>query len=77
MESAATSPNLELVESLLRVIQSLSSHEQALLFDKLLGEIPYPSTTEIMHLADQGGSFDFWHEEPDLYAASDGEPISW
>ena len=76
MESAASSPNTQLVESLIQVIQSLSAPEQALLLDKLLGEVPYPSTSELLHLAEQGGSFDFWHEEPDLYTSQDGEPVT-
>jgi len=76
--SSATSPlNLQLVESLVQVIQSLSAPEQALLLDKLLGAVPYPSTAEMMQLAEQGGSFDFWHQEPDLYTPEDGEPVTW
>ncbi|MEM1308296.1 MAG: hypothetical protein AAGF98_02145 [Cyanobacteria bacterium P01_H01_bin.153] len=77
MDSIAFSPNMQLVNSLIQVIQSLSVPEQALLLDKLLGEVPYPSTTEMMQLAEQGGSFDFWREEPDLYTSQDGEPVTW
>ena len=77
MESAASPLNTQLVESLIQVIQSLSASEQALLLDKLLGKVPYPSTPELMHLAEQGGSFDFWHADPDLYTPQDGEPITW
>ncbi len=69
--------NAQLIDSLVQVIQSLSSNEQVLLLDKLLGDIPYPSTTELMHLADKSGSFDFWHDEPDLYILEDGESITW
>lgn len=29
-----------------------------------------------MRLAQQGGAFDFLHDEPDLYTLKDGEPIS-
>ncbi|MEL6381206.1 MAG: hypothetical protein AAFQ89_01785 [Cyanobacteria bacterium J06626_18] len=62
--------------SLLQVIQPVSAHEQALLLAKLLGEVPYPSTSAMMHLAEQGGSFDFWHEAPNLYTIQDGEPVT-
>jgi len=77
MSSAASPLNTQLVESLVQVIQSLSAPEQALLLDKLLGAVPYPSTAEMMQLAERGGSFDFWHQEPDLYTPEDGEPVTW
>lgn len=33
-------------------------------------------TIGIMRLAEQGGAFDFWHEEgEEIYSAEDGEPI--
>jgi len=69
--------NTQLVESLVQAIRSLSPAEQALLEEKLFGDVPYPSTLELMHLADQGGAFDFWHDEPNLYTIEDGEPIEW
>ena len=75
MESTAATTNTQLVDSLIQVILSLSSTEQTLLLDKLLGEIPYPSTSEMMHLAEQGGSFSFWQEEPEIYTLDDGEFI--
>jgi hypothetical protein len=77
MESTASTTNTQLVDSLIQVILALSSNEQALLLDKLLGEIPYPSTTELTHLAEKGGSFDFWQDEPELYTLNDGEPVIW
>lgn len=77
MESTASTTNTQLVDSLLQVILALSSNEQALLLDRLLGEVPYPSTTELMHLAEKGGSFDFWQDEPELYTLDDGEPVTW
>jgi hypothetical protein len=43
-----------------------------LLLEKHFTDIPYLSTLELMHLADKGGSFDFWHDEPDLYTLEDG-----
>jgi len=77
MESTASTTNIQLVDSLIQVILALSSNEQALLLDRLLGEVPYPSTTELIHLAEKGGSFDFWQDEPDLYTLDDGEPVTW
>ena len=77
MESTASTTNTQLVDSLIQVILALSSNEQALLLDRLLGEVPYPSTTELMHLSEKGGSFDFWQDEPELYTLDDGEPVTW
>ncbi len=77
MESTASTTNTQLVDSLIQVILALSSNEQALLLDRLLGEVPYPSTTELIHLAEKGGSFDFWQDEPELYTLNDGEPVTW
>jgi hypothetical protein len=67
--------NIQLIESLVQAIRSLSPTEQFLLDQKLHSNIPEPSTLELMHLAEQGGAFDFLHEEPDLYTWEDGEPI--
>jgi len=67
--------NIQLVESLVQAIRSLSTAEQALLEEKLFSDIPNPSTLELMHLADQGGAFHFWHDEPDLYTIEAGKPI--
>jgi antitoxin ParD1/3/4 len=36
-----------------------------------------PSTQELMQLADQGGAFDFLHDEADLYSIEDGEAVQW
>ena len=77
LELPTSTVNIQLVESLIHVIQSLSATEQALLLDKLLCETPAPSTLEMMHLVEQGGAFDFWHHEPDLYTLNDGEVITW
>ncbi|MGJ3250261.1 MAG: hypothetical protein ACFE0J_03870 [Elainellaceae cyanobacterium] len=76
MNTNSSAPNIQLVESLVQVIQSLSANEQVLLLDKLLSEIPYPSITEMMHLAEQGKSFDFWRDEPDIYTLDDRESIT-
>jgi hypothetical protein len=73
----STTVNTRLVKSLVQTIRALPIAEQSLILQKLLNDIPYPSTLELMHLADKGGSFDFWHEEPDLYTAEDREPVEW
>lgn len=72
--NSGQSINVLLIESLVQVIRSLSPAEQALLEEKLWTSVPEPSTLEIMKLAEQGGAFDFWHDEPDLYTLEDGEP---
>lgn len=77
LNTSASTVNMQLVDSLVQAIQSLSSREQAVLLDKLLGNTPYPSTQELIHLADEGGSFEFWQKEPDLYTVEDGEPVTW
>jgi hypothetical protein len=69
--------NLQLIESLIQIIRSLSPAEQFILDQKLYENLPEPSTQELMHLADRGGAFDFLHDEPDLYTIEDGEPIQW
>ena len=68
---------LQLIESLIQVIRSLSPTEQFILDQKLYKNLPEPSIQELMHLADRGGAFDFLHDEPDLYTLEDGEPIQW
>jgi hypothetical protein len=75
METQAV--NLQLIESLIQAIRSLSPAEQIILDQKLYAQLPEPSTPELMHLAEQGGAFDFLHDEPDLYSLEDGEPIQW
>lgn len=67
--------NIQLVESLLQVILVLLTEERLWLEEKLFINIPYPSTNELMNLAESGKSFDFLHDEPDLYTLEDGEPI--
>lgn len=66
--------NTQLVESLIQVINSLSSEERALLEEKLFLNSAPPSTIELMNLAQRGGAFDFLHTESDLYTLKDGEP---
>ncbi|MEM1392057.1 MAG: hypothetical protein AAGG00_01975 [Cyanobacteria bacterium P01_H01_bin.150] len=67
--------NIQLIESLVQVIRSLSPAEQALLQSKLLSDIPYPSNNELTYLVENGASLNFLNDEPDIYTLSDGEPI--
>jgi hypothetical protein len=34
-----------------------------------------PTSAELAHVAQRGGSFDWLPEEPELYSADDGEPV--
>ncbi len=68
--------NVQLVDSLIQIILSLSADEQLAIADKILENIPYPSTQELIQLAQSGGCFDFLYDEPDIYTLEDGEPIS-
>ncbi|MEP6517256.1 hypothetical protein [Microcoleus vaginatus] len=67
--------NTKLIESLVQIIQTLSEKEQLLIKVKQFNNIPYPSTVEIIQLAQSGGAFPFLHDEPDIYTLEDGEPI--
>jgi hypothetical protein len=77
MQSGNTeqSVNVPLIDSLVQAIRALSPAEQALLEEKLWTSTPEPSTLELMQLADHGGAFDFWRDEPEIYTLEDGEPI--
>lgn len=69
-----------MVESILQLIRSLPIAERQVLEQRLaveLTEYPEVTTEELMLLSEKGGSFDFWHNEPDLYTFEDGEPIQW
>jgi hypothetical protein len=68
--------NTQLVESLVSVIRSLSSEERSLLVEELFRERTYPNKSELLILGQNGNSFDFLENEPDLYTAEDGESIS-
>ena len=69
--------NQQLVESLYRVIQSLSVEERSLLEEKLFTNLPYPSQKELIDLAARGKVFNFLDSEPDIYSLDDGEAIEW
>jgi len=67
--------NTQLVDSLIQVILSLSKEERHLLEEKLFFESSIPSTSDLMQMAQKGGSFNFLYDEPDLYTLEDGEAI--
>lgn len=67
--------NAQLVDSLVKVIQSLQPEERLALEEKLFFVSDYPSSVDLASLAGKGSSFDFLVDEPDLYSLSDGEPI--
>ena len=67
--------NVQRVESLLQTVLALPDEERQWFEQKLWGAIPYPSPSELMHLAQAGKAFDFLHDEPDLYTLEDGEPV--
>jgi hypothetical protein len=71
------SVNTQMVESIIQLIRSLPRAERELLEQRLAEELPELTTHDLMYLADKGGSFDFWHDEPDIYTFEDGEPIQW
>ena len=79
--------NIQLVNSIIDLIESLPQAEQNLLTQRLFfdsavaarlgGEeqtvekLDYPSVSEIANLAQMGGSFEFLDREPDLYTLDD------
>jgi hypothetical protein len=66
-----------MVESILQLIHSLPLAERNLLEQRLFEEFREFTTNELMQLSEKGGSFDFWHNEPEIYTFEDGEPIQW
>ncbi len=65
--------NTKLIE-LLQAIFSLSK-EETLLETKLFWDASYPTTLEIMKLAQNSEAFDFLSDEPDLYELMNGQSI--
>lgn len=69
--------NAQLVESIYKMIQSLSDEERLLLEEKLFANLPYPSPKEIERLSAATNIYDFLNDEPDIYSLEDGEAIEW
>ncbi|MBD2500432.1 hypothetical protein [Anabaena azotica] len=67
--------NNKIIEYVVKLILSLSEEEYCLLEGKLFFNSSYPSTAEIIELANRSKTFDFLDDEPDLYTLEDGEPI--
>lgn len=59
--------NTKLVESLIQTILALSPEERVLLESKLFWHTSDTPSYEIMHFAQNGETFDFFEDEPDLY----------
>ncbi|NQE34519.1 hypothetical protein [Microcoleus asticus] len=68
--------NVQLVESLIQVILSLAADEQLALAGKILKNIPYPSTQELVQLAQKGGYCNFLNDELEIYTLKDQEAIA-
>ena len=67
--------NSKLVDSLVQVIISLSPEERLSLEKQLFFNASEPLTPELMQLAQNSSSFDFLHNEPELYTLEDGEAV--
>jgi hypothetical protein len=67
--------NQKLVDSLIAIVESLSHEERHIFEQKLFFDHHQISTQAIINLAQKGHSFDFLHDEPDIYTLEDGEPI--
>ncbi|MEG4204321.1 hypothetical protein QUA20_10375 [Microcoleus sp. Pol7_A1] len=68
--------NVQLVESLIQVILSLAADEQLALAGKILKNIPYPLTQELVQLAQKGGYFNFLNNKPEIYTLQYREAIA-
>ena len=68
--------NTKLVESIIQIVLSLNKQEQDYCTERLFYSLSELSTRELILIAQNGKSLDFLHNEPDLYALTDGEPIS-
>lgn len=64
-----SSPRIDEIEDFIDFLYQRENQEQ-LSIDRFA-----PSNSEMMALAQSGKSFDFLHDEPDLYTIADGEPI--
>jgi hypothetical protein len=60
--SKATYLKVQLVNTLVQIIRSLSLEERKLLEQELFFDSSEPSTQELMNLSQNGGYFDFLHD---------------
>ncbi len=67
--------NSKLVDSLVQAIISLSPEEQLALEKQLFFNTSEPSTQELIQLGQNSSSYDFLHNEPDIYTLNDGEAV--
>ncbi|MGL6284599.1 MAG: hypothetical protein ACRC2J_19510 [Microcoleaceae cyanobacterium] len=67
--------NTKLVDSIIQIVLALTKEEQELLTSKLFYLLSEPTSQELIQLAEQGDSFNFLNDEPDLYSVVDGEPV--
>ncbi len=67
--------NSKLVDSLVQVIISLSPEERLSLEKQLFFNTSEPSTPELTQLAQNSSSYEFLHNEPDIYTLNDGEAV--
>lgn len=58
---------VQLVESLIELILSLAIDEQLAILGKILANIPYASTRKLVQILQNGGSFIFFNDEPEIY----------
>jgi hypothetical protein len=67
--------NAKLVDSIIQIVLSLTKEEQELFTSKLSYLLSEPSSQDLIQLAEQGDSFNFLNDEPDLYSLTDGESV--
>jgi hypothetical protein len=67
--------NNNIIEYLFQLLLSLSKEKSLFLEKELLLNSSYPSTAEIIELANRSKICDFLDDEPDLYTLEDGKPI--
>ncbi|MEG4322105.1 MULTISPECIES: hypothetical protein [unclassified Microcoleus] len=67
--------NVQLIESLIQVILSLSADEQLATLGKIFKNILYSSTQQLVQRAQKGSSFDLLNRQPQIYTLEDSESI--
>ncbi|MEG5047252.1 hypothetical protein [Microcoleus sp. B4-C1] len=68
--------NVQLVESLIQVILSLAADAQLAILGKILPTLPYPLTQKLVHLAQNGGHFNFLKNQSEIYILEYREAIA-